>query len=185
MKRSARSVEPRTPNDPFFSSSNSWGQGHEDLWGLKKINAEQNGLKGPTKKIDFNEITSEKKEDQVQALRKILPAKEDVETLFPAHAEKLWPRMEAGFQIMEKNADKVAQEMLAKGGLQAVELKDLREKEGARRALELLPKGVPAYDYVTRYERGSSGGGSYVHVRGRWVLIRNLASLPEMLEKMK
>lgn len=27
------------PNDPFFSSSNSWGQGYDDLWGLKHINA--------------------------------------------------------------------------------------------------------------------------------------------------
>lgn len=26
-----------TPNDPFFSSSGSWGQGFDDLWGLKKI----------------------------------------------------------------------------------------------------------------------------------------------------
>ena len=27
-----------TPNDPYYSSSNSWGQGDEDLWGIKKIN---------------------------------------------------------------------------------------------------------------------------------------------------
>lgn len=29
------------PNDPYYSSSNSWGQGYDDLWGLKKINAAQ------------------------------------------------------------------------------------------------------------------------------------------------
>ena len=28
-----------TPNDPYFSSSDSWGQGFDDLYGLKKINA--------------------------------------------------------------------------------------------------------------------------------------------------
>jgi subtilisin family serine protease len=27
-----------TPSDPYFSSSNSWGQGYQDLWGLHKIN---------------------------------------------------------------------------------------------------------------------------------------------------
>lgn len=27
------------PNDPYYSSSNSWGQGYDDLWGLKKIRA--------------------------------------------------------------------------------------------------------------------------------------------------
>ena len=27
------------PNDPYYSSSNSWGQGYDDLWGLKKIHA--------------------------------------------------------------------------------------------------------------------------------------------------
>lgn len=25
------------PNDPFYASSNSWGQGYEDLWGLYKV----------------------------------------------------------------------------------------------------------------------------------------------------
>src|SRR3989344_353521 len=28
------------PNDPYYSSSGSWGQAYPDLWGLKKINAE-------------------------------------------------------------------------------------------------------------------------------------------------
>src|SRR3989344_1634859 len=27
------------PNDPYYSSSGSWGQPYDDLWGLKKINA--------------------------------------------------------------------------------------------------------------------------------------------------
>jgi subtilisin family serine protease len=26
-----------TPNDPFFSSTGTWGQGYDDLWGIKKI----------------------------------------------------------------------------------------------------------------------------------------------------
>ncbi|HEY3486181.1 MAG TPA: S8 family serine peptidase, partial [Ilumatobacteraceae bacterium] len=26
-----------TPNDPFYASANAWGQGHDDLWNLKKI----------------------------------------------------------------------------------------------------------------------------------------------------
>lgn len=29
-----------TPTDSFFGSSNSWGQGYDDLWGLKKIESE-------------------------------------------------------------------------------------------------------------------------------------------------
>jgi len=28
-----------TPNDPYYSTSGSWGQPYDDLWGLKKINA--------------------------------------------------------------------------------------------------------------------------------------------------
>ncbi len=27
------------PNDPYYSSTNSWGQGYDDLWGLKKLQA--------------------------------------------------------------------------------------------------------------------------------------------------
>ena len=29
------------PNDPYYLSSNSWGQGYDDLWGLKRIQCEQ------------------------------------------------------------------------------------------------------------------------------------------------
>jgi subtilisin family serine protease len=29
----------RTPNDPYYSSSGSWGQSYPDLWGIKKINS--------------------------------------------------------------------------------------------------------------------------------------------------
>lgn len=28
------------PNDPYYASSNSWGQGYDDMWGLKNIQAE-------------------------------------------------------------------------------------------------------------------------------------------------
>ena len=28
-----------TPNDPYYSTSNTWGQGYGDMWGLKKIQA--------------------------------------------------------------------------------------------------------------------------------------------------
>lgn len=28
-----------TPNDPYYSSSGSWGQPYDDLWGIKKINS--------------------------------------------------------------------------------------------------------------------------------------------------
>ncbi len=30
-----------SPNDPYYSSSGSWGQSYDDLWGLKKIQAEK------------------------------------------------------------------------------------------------------------------------------------------------
>src|SRR6266566_349123 len=28
-----------TPNDPYFSTAGSWGQGYDDLWGIKKVGA--------------------------------------------------------------------------------------------------------------------------------------------------
>ena len=31
---------PWVPNDPYYSSSGSWGQAYDDLWGLKKIQAQ-------------------------------------------------------------------------------------------------------------------------------------------------
>jgi len=32
--------DPSTPNDPFYQSQGSWGQGYDDLWGIKKINSD-------------------------------------------------------------------------------------------------------------------------------------------------
>jgi len=47
LNRSVEYAEPNykvhvemVPNDPYYSSSNSWGQGYADLWGLKKINVQ-------------------------------------------------------------------------------------------------------------------------------------------------
>ncbi|KKQ97399.1 MAG: Cell wall/surface repeat protein [Candidatus Woesebacteria bacterium GW2011_GWB1_39_12] len=33
------------PNDPYYFSSNSWGQGYEDMWGLKKIDTSHSWYK--------------------------------------------------------------------------------------------------------------------------------------------
>lgn len=34
-------INQTVPNDPYYSSSGSWGQNYDDLWGLKKIQAEK------------------------------------------------------------------------------------------------------------------------------------------------
>lgn len=34
-------VQTVSTNDPFYNSKNSWGQGYDDLWGIKKIQADQ------------------------------------------------------------------------------------------------------------------------------------------------
>lgn len=34
-------VEPLVPNDPYFSSANSWGQGFDDQWSLKRVQLPQ------------------------------------------------------------------------------------------------------------------------------------------------
>jgi hypothetical protein len=120
-----------------------------------------------------------KESERLKTLKAMLPTREDADLLLPGAGEKLWPRLEATFADMEKNLDKVAQEVIGKGPLKSVELKDVRAE------MEWLPKGTPVFNCVKRFENGSAGSGSYVFLRNRWILVRGLSSWPEILQKLK
>src|SRR5260370_34439581 len=61
--------------------------------------------------LAFNQkMLSKEKKQQEEALRFLLPTKKDLETLFPKHAEKLWPDLDKYNQYLLSNVEKFAAE---------------------------------------------------------------------------
>ncbi len=135
-------------------------------------------------------MSSTKKEERLAALQGILFTKKDIEILFPKDASKLWEKMEPAREHLLKNCDKIAKEVTRHGALKEINPKDIRASDEAkgsyRRLLAMIPKDVPVFGL---HSRGESGGGgyseTYVFVNGRWIFIRDLDALPEVLDKEK
>jgi hypothetical protein len=133
-------------------------------------------------------MESETEEDQLKALRAVLPTRKDIEILFPKDVEKLWPPLDQGLRDMEKNVSKVAKE-LRKGGrvteVKTINIRTGREAESYKDVLEMIPKEIPAFDYSIKKEDGASGGGTYLYVQERWIFLRGLEGIPKFLKKQK
>src|SRR5262245_59491608 len=72
-------------------------------------------------------FSSSKKEERQNALRSMLPKKDDIAHLFPQHAEKLWPKFEQGNQFLLDNVDRLAKEIVGGGAIKKVEPIDIRK----------------------------------------------------------
>ena len=132
----------------------------------------------------YARMASDKPEDPVNALKSILPGKEDIEALFPKHAEKLWPMMEQYVKMMMEHVSDVAKEVKSHGTVKYVQAISVRQEDASgryREVLAMLPEDVPVCRVVTDYEKGSAGSSSYVYVRGHWLLIRGLEGIPKFL----
>lgn len=134
-------------------------------------------------------LSSEKKEDRLTALRSILPTEQDVAYLFPKEVDKLWPILDAYNKRMEQNVDLVAKEITRGGAIKEVRPLDVRtdkrKSSGSyKEVLAVLPKDVPLFDLHVEKETSASGGGTYVLLKGRWFMIRDLESMPELLKRL-
>ena len=66
-----------------------------------------------------------------------------------------------------------------------IELIDVRQKDpsnGYRQVLAVIPKDIPVYRALFKHERGSSGSGTYLKVKGRWCWFQGLESIPALLD---
>jgi hypothetical protein len=128
--------------------------------------------------------TTEARKD---ALLRILPAKADMQVLFPEHADKLWPRMEPHHKAMLAHVDEVATELTRDQWVE-IEAIDVRRKDDPGRykaVLKMLPKDIPVFRVVKRGKRHTTGSGSYLYVRKHWVFLRGLEGVPRGIEMLK
>jgi hypothetical protein len=121
--------------------------------------------------------------EQLRTLNSMNPTRKDVDTLFPAQAEKLWPMIESRKKLLEDNLEKVAAEFTRGGEIQSIELKDVRapgDEESSKALLEMIPKTVAIYDCVVKREKRTSSSGSYLYVNDHWVFIKDVKDVPKI-----
>src|SRR5439155_7807574 len=72
-------------------------------------------------------LSSANNEEQVKAMRAMLPNKDDIAYLFPKHVDKLWSNFEKGNRFLEKNVEKIAMEFTRGSEIKKVKTIDVRK----------------------------------------------------------
>ena len=125
----------------------------------------------------------ESKEERVAALRRILPTIADLEVLFPGQGEKLWAMMGPHVDRMVEHIDDVAAE-LSRHEWTEIEPIDIRRNDDSGPYADVLkgiPMEIPVFRIVKRSEGSTSGSSSYLFINNRWVWIKGLEMIPEVL----
>jgi hypothetical protein len=142
-------------------------------------------------RAEYAGMASPKKEEQVKALRRILPAKMDIEVLFPKQAEKLWPLVEKANQRYLDHISDIVREVTKDGPITKIKLTNIRDEKGPagsayQPVLKMIPKNVPVFRYDIRYASGAGAGGdSYLLVNDRVILIPDFSYIPELIQELE
>jgi hypothetical protein len=168
------------------------------VWGAlhsAAICQEKNEAKKPTKSLEeayaeFHKgMQSQNKEDRVKALGQFLPTKEDIEQLFPKHHGELWKALSQSRKALLDKCDDIAKQETRHGTIERIKTEDIRTgkqaKDSYKEVLALIPKDVPVFSLSVQFEKGAAGSETYVYVRDRWIFIKDLDALPEILTKDK
>jgi len=132
-------------------------------------------------------FASDKKHDRLAALRAMFPVKEEIAYLFPKQVDKLWPKFEEGHKFLEENVDAIAKEITRGGAITKIQVIDLRKenKGPAKELLAIIPKDVGVFDLTVHREKSTSGSGTYLFMKNRWFFIKDLETIPPILDKLE
>jgi len=135
-------------------------------------------------------LTSENKEERVNALRSMLPGKKDIAYLFPKHVDKLWPKFEENNRFLVENVDRFAKQITRGGAITKIDAIDVRaDKDRAsgshKELLAIIPKEVHVFELIVDRAKSSSGSGTYLYLKDHWFWIKDLEALPAVLDKLK
>ena len=136
----------------------------------------------------YKNMQSTVEEEQLKTVRSVFATRKDLEILFPKDVETLWPLLDEVQQELEKHLAEVTKELQKGGavtGVKAINIRKDPEAETYKEVLAMIPKDIPAFDYVVTKEKGSSGGGTYLYVQNRWIFLRGLSGIPKFLKRQK
>ena len=118
-----------------------------------------------------------------KALAGILPTKADMAILFPRHVGLFWERLQAHNKSMLEHADEVAREV-TKEKWTEIEAIDVRKRDKLgiyKNVLAIIPKDIPVFRAIRRSKKRSSSSSSYLFIKGRWIHVRGLEMIPNII----
>lgn len=89
---------------------------------------------------------------------------------------------------MRASSDKAKEEFARRGKIVSIEVIDVRKDDGSgryRRVLEMIPKDIPIYRAVTKYEKNSAGSSTYLVIDGRMRFVRGLEGIAEFIDQQR
>jgi len=116
----------------------------------------------------------------------VMPDKKTIEKLFGDDANLVWPRLSEGMKQMRASSDKAKEEFDRQGKIISIEVIDLRKDDASgryRRLLQMIPKDIPVYRAVMKYEKGSGGSSSYLVIDGNMRFVRGLEGIAEFIDE--
>ena len=133
-------------------------------------------------------IRSDDPKVREEAFEAIMPDEKTFKALFGDDTRLIWPRMKEILMEMRDNLDKVKEEFDGHGKIVSIDLTDVRQDDELKRyqsLLETIPKDIPIFDAVQRFETGASGSGAYVVIEGRMKFIKNLDRIARFIDEQK
>jgi len=133
-------------------------------------------------------MRSQDEKVRIQAFDATMPDEKLLQKLFGKDAAVLWPLLEKNLQAMRKNTARLKAELDGSGEIKEVKLTDVRKKDVSGRfqaVLTAIPKDMPVYIAVLKYEKGSGGSSSYLVVDGKMRWVGGLEGMHAYLLKRK
>jgi len=133
-------------------------------------------------------MMSEDEAVRQKAFDQFMPKQSDFQAIFGDDSGLVWNLIEKQLKFMRENTDKFKEEFDRKGKIQEVELINEREHDISKRYVELIkaiPKDIPLYRAVIKYEKGTGGSSTYVVIQGRAMHISGLESMHKEIIKRK
>jgi hypothetical protein len=123
-----------------------------------------------------------------KAFDDVLADKKLLEKLLGEDANLVWPRIAETIPRMRSSTDKGKEQLDRQGDIKSVEVIDLRKSDSLgrfTRVLEVIPKDIPVYRAVIKFENATGGMSSYLVVDGRMRFVQGLETLPDLIDREK
>ncbi len=134
------------------------------------------------------DLASEDEKIRLKALDRLNPTLDDLKGLLGDDAKLIWPFMEKWLVQMRNSSDEVRKERIKHGPIQSIILINIRTDKASQvyeRVLKRIPKSVPVYRVVTKYEKATTGISTFVVVNKKLKLIKGLEIMPEVIDTIR
>jgi hypothetical protein len=134
-------------------------------------------------------MLSDSSADHTHAMEQMLPSEDEIKTIFPREGGRVWKLLMPVLVKATANADNFAKDLKAKQQTQPIKAMhpiDVRtdEVKGEYQAvIAMMAENTPIYRVELVRDGGNLTLSSYVKIKDRWVWIRGLEMIPQILAR--